>query len=153
MMLERSAAADLFRNTLSRIETAYGRLSYLASLRDTNTGVYRHHGLTAVFGREESARALLESHERIFSEWNQLSLEEKYWDLKNYLATLGEESSRVIRHWRRSRIYWSYVPASASEAENQLFSAELATLVEAMAGQATEASGGEPSDPDSSPLP
>ena len=38
MKFDRSAAADLWRNTLSQIPTTFGRLIYLASLRDQNTG-------------------------------------------------------------------------------------------------------------------
>ena len=55
--LERSAAEDLWRHTLSRIPTLFGRIAYLASLRDPNSGIYRHHGLSAVFGRDESSNA------------------------------------------------------------------------------------------------
>jgi hypothetical protein len=47
-MLERSATADLFKNTLSRIPTLFGRLAYLASLRDSNSGIYRHYGLASI---------------------------------------------------------------------------------------------------------
>ena len=61
-MLERTATADLFKNTLSRIPTVFGRLAYLASLRGPDSGVYGHHGLTLMFGREESKRALARSH-------------------------------------------------------------------------------------------
>ena len=62
--LEHNAMADLWKNTLSQIPTAYGRLSYLASLRDPNSGIYRHHGLAAMFGRDESSRALRQSQRR-----------------------------------------------------------------------------------------
>src|SRR6478672_862944 len=62
-MLERNALADLWKHTLSQIPSTYGRLAYLASLRDANSGVYRHHGLSAAFGREESVSAMRKSHQ------------------------------------------------------------------------------------------
>jgi len=37
-------------------------------LRDANSGQYRHYGLSAAFGREESALALRQSHEQVFKE-------------------------------------------------------------------------------------
>ncbi|MDP9115300.1 MAG: hypothetical protein M3O20_16675, partial [Acidobacteriota bacterium] len=67
-MLERDALADLWKHTLSQIPTVYGRLVYLASLRDPNSGTYRHHGLSASFGREQSIYALRKSHEQTFLE-------------------------------------------------------------------------------------
>ena len=129
--LDRSAAADLFRNTLAHIETTYGRLVYLAALRDTNTGVYRHHGLSILFGRDASVQAIRTSHEDAFEEWNRLPLETKYQDLKDYLTSL-EDSRTAFAHWRQSKVYLAYIPASATEAERGLFSSDLEALLEAM---------------------
>jgi hypothetical protein len=58
MKFDRSAAADLWRNTLSQIPTTFGRLIYLASLRDQNTGAYHHHGLEQLFGPEQAEQTL-----------------------------------------------------------------------------------------------
>ena len=87
-MLAKSASEDLFRHTLSRVPTIYGKLAYLASLKDSSTGSYRHHGLSATFGREDAANALRESHRQIFTEWLNTSLSEKYEDLTQYIAAL-----------------------------------------------------------------
>src|SRR5580658_8601899 len=95
-VLETSAISDLWKHTLSRIPTLFGRLAYLASLRDPNSGAYRHHGLSAVFGREESGKALRESHEQAFVEWLKLSLAEKYEDLARYLATLEDPQGLIV---------------------------------------------------------
>src|SRR5580700_1296887 len=120
-VLERSAASDFSKHTLSKIPTLYGRLSYLASLRDTNSGNYRHHGLTALFGREESAKALRQSHEQAFAEWLSLTLADKSHDLTSYLASLEEDRVQVAAHWLRSRIYRTQAPISAHEMQRALF--------------------------------
>ena len=78
--LERTAADDLWKHTLSRIPAVYGRLMYLTSLRDPNSGLYRHHGLSAAFGRDESSKPLKQSHERTFLEWLKLPLPDKNRD-------------------------------------------------------------------------
>jgi hypothetical protein len=129
-MLERSAGADLFKHTVSKIPTVFGRLAYLASLRDANSGIYRHHGLVATFGREESRKALRESHEGVFQEWLGLSLSEKKADLADYLKDLEDPRDMVLQHWTQSRIYRSYVPAVARESDKVLFSEELEILLE-----------------------
>src|SRR5665213_1975990 len=94
-MLERNALADLWKHTLSQIPSTYGRLAYLASLRDPNSGSYRHHGLSAAFGREDSTDALRKSHEDTFLEWLTLPLAAKDADFRTYFQSV-EESPRVV---------------------------------------------------------
>src|SRR6266853_6042270 len=119
-MLERNAVADLWKHTLSQIPSIYGRLVYLASLRDANSGIYRHHGLSAAFGREDSMLALAESHTRVFVEWLGMPRAEKHQDLTAYLQGLDDGYDTAIRHWRRTQAYLVNVPSSATPAEKQL---------------------------------
>jgi|SRR5205085_182947 len=128
--LERSASADLFKNTVSQIATVYGRLAYLASLRDPNTGNYRHHGLAVVFGREESTNAMRETHEKIFQEWLNMPLQEKHEDVAAYLDSLDEAPSRIVLHWMNSRLYQTHPPEDASEADKALFFSHLEAVLE-----------------------
>jgi hypothetical protein len=129
-MLERDPLADLWKHTLSRIPSIYGRLVYLASLRDPNSGFYRHHGLGLAFGREDSARALRESHEQVFVEWLSLPLPSKSSDLKEYLAGLEENSAVVAATWLRSGHYRNLVPDRATRAQKAQFLQESGTLLE-----------------------
>lgn len=131
-VLERTAVDDLWKHTLSRIPTVYGRLAYLASLRDSNSGAYRHHGLSTAFGREESVRALRDSHERVFLEWLKLSLREKHEDLQQHLAGLEDSAAAVIDHWLRSGAYRLQIPSSARPVEGELYCSELEALLEVM---------------------
>jgi len=153
--LERSALADLCKHTLSRIPTTSGRLVYLATLRDVNSGTYRHHGLITAFGRDEAVRALRQSHQATFQSWLQLSLAEKNEDLRDYLAALDDPRDEVAEYWLQSRVYRSYVPASALEAETELFCRDLEVLLELLKNEAVRRrlrSAGELRDRDSSPL-
>lgn len=120
-VLERSAIVDLWKRTLSGIPTAYGRLVYLASLRDQTSGVYRHHGLAATFGREDSTRALRESHERCFLEWLSLDLESKTGDLHDYIESL-EDPPDVVLHYLKTSAKREYqLPDSSLPMERALF--------------------------------
>jgi hypothetical protein len=152
-VLERSAISDLWKHTLSRIPTLYGRLTYLASLRDANSGAYRHHGLSTVFGRDESGKALRESHEQAFVEWLKLSLAEKHEDLGHYLSLLEDsqganvDQTTVVEHWLHSGIYRTIAPSGARPLENELFCQDLEALLETF--KLSKRPGG--SDPKSSP--
>src|SRR6266851_1649145 len=111
--LDRSAVADLWKHTLSNIPTLYGRLVYLGSLMEPDSGRYRHHGLATIFGRNESHAALRGSHLEIFVEWLSLPLAERHADLLEYLKSLPHRSNQVVRKWRRSKAYRNCVPLLA----------------------------------------
>jgi hypothetical protein len=127
--LERSALADLWKYTLSRIPTVCGRIIYLATLRDPNSGTYKHHGLITSFGRDEAVRALRESHHKEFQAWLNLPLAEKNEDLREYLVRLDEPQEEVIDYWIKSNVYRAYVPPSAMPVEVDLFCRDLETLL------------------------
>ncbi len=131
-MLERTASGDLWRHTLAQIPSLFGRLFYLASLRDSNSGIYRHHGLSTMFGREESSNALRHSHEESFHEWVKLTLREQYADLTAYLDGLEDPRPMVIDHWLKSRIYRTLAPDSARTPARELFCQELEALLETL---------------------
>jgi hypothetical protein len=153
--LERSALADLCKHTLSRIPTVSGRLIYLATLRDLNSGTYRHHGLITAFGRDEAVRALRESHQATFQCWLNLSLAEKNEDLRDYLLALDDPRDEIVQHWLQSGVYRGYVPASAIKAETDLFCRDLETLLELLRNEALRRqsrSGADAQDRGSSPL-
>lgn len=134
-MLEREPLADLWKNTLSRIPTVTGRMVYLSGLRDPNSGAYRHHGLSQSFGREESGRALLESHQQLFGEWLRLPLAAKFSDLKTYFETLEQGSAGVAASWLRLNFPATMSPVRASRAERALFLHEMALLLETIRNQ------------------
>ena len=128
--LERSAAGDLWKNTLSKIPTQFGKLAYLASLRNPDSGIYRHHGLSMVFGRDESNRVLRENHEQVFFEWPNLPLSEKNADLLAYLESLEDPAPTVLRHWIRTKAFSGQAPSSARDMERELFVKDLEALIE-----------------------
>jgi hypothetical protein len=121
--------ADVWRNTLSQIPSLFGRLVYLAGLLDTNTALYRHHGLAHHFGESEADRALRESHAATFAEWLCLPLKEQRGDLETYLAGLEGERRELLRAWLQLAPYRNCVPASAGGVERDLFLSDLETLL------------------------
>lgn len=127
--LDRSAAADLWRHTLSQIPSVFGRLVYLSSLRDTNDDSYEHHGFALMFGEELSSATLRQSHHGTFTEWLGFGLEEQKADLDLYLSSLDTDKVTVIETWLRLTPYRHLVPADAKKAERELYVADLETLL------------------------
>jgi hypothetical protein len=117
--LEQRLATEAWARHFQQIPSAYGRLVYLAALRDPDTGRYEH------YGTEESSRAaahqsLLELHERVFRDWISLSLEKKMADVELYIAGIDRvDRAEIIDAWLRLRPYKNLVPASIQGPERQ----------------------------------
>lgn len=121
-------AGDLWRHTLARIPTLYGRLIYLASLRNSASGEYEHSALTQMVGGEQASETLRRSHGRVFQDWLCLNLEQQKADLEEYLAE-AESPATLLSGWAQAESYRELIPATAQDAEQQLFAADLHTLL------------------------
>ena len=130
LTFDRSAAADLWRNTISQIPSVFGRLVYLASLRNPNNGSYEHHGLALVFGEDEANKALKTSHAAVFAEWLSFNLEQQKADLDLYISALFEDKRVVIENWIRLAPYRNLLPASVRGVERRLYIADFTALLE-----------------------
>lgn len=125
-------AEDLWRRTLSGIPSIYGRLAFLASLRDVNTGRYEHHGLAMIFGAEQADEAIRKSHEQTFLDWLSLRLEQQKADLELYFSTLPATRKTLVENWLRLAPYKSVAPAWASPAQREHFETNFSVLLETL---------------------
>lgn len=122
-------AEDLWRRTLAQIPSSYGRLVYLASLRNSNTGRYEHHGLILLFGDDAADQALRDSHGVVFREWLEMSLEQQSADLALYFSSLPASRKTLTQNWLRLRPFVTIPPVWANPAEHALFQSNLETLL------------------------
>ena len=122
-------AADLWRHTLARIPTLFGRLVYLSSLRNQTSGLYEHHGLSQMFGEEQAGETLRRSHTQVFQDWLCLNLEQQKADLQEYLAELPGSPAAALDAWLRLAPYRNLAPASAQDVEKQLYLSDLEMLL------------------------
>lgn len=123
---------DLWRNTIAAIPSDMGKLAYLASLRDPNSGLYHHYGLETVYSAEQSDRALRQMHASLFYDWLKKPLADQKEDLEHYFRTVEGELNTVLENWKVLEPYRAYVPVEADEAGRQLFRDDLRLLVELM---------------------
>jgi hypothetical protein len=122
---DRSPAADLWRHTLSPIPSTFGRLVFLSTLRDPNSGAYRHYGLAQHFSEEEADDVLRDSHRRVFAEWNAYTMEEQRADLDLYLAEIEADRKTIVETWARLQPYRNLIPAGASDPDRLLYTSNL----------------------------
>src|SRR5579862_6299956 len=130
--LDRSAASDLWRNTLSQIPSVIGRMVYLASLRDPNSGRYEHHGLALVFGDNDANKTLKKSHTHVFREWLTFNLEQQQADLELYLSGLEGEKRTILANWLELAPYRNFIPITARPVEKRFYLADIKALLKVM---------------------
>lgn len=114
-------AAEVWRRTLSQIRTHFGRLVYVARLRDSATGQYLYRPLNDAFGPELAGRTLANSHHTVFSDWIASTLARQKCDLDQYLSESGEPPM--------PNAYRDLVPHGVHEVERQLYLTDLETLL------------------------
>jgi hypothetical protein len=134
-LLERNADADLWHHTLSQIPTVFGRLIYLAGLRDPLSGEYEHHGLSLLFGAEGADNAIKSSHRKTFQDWLLLPLSAKLEDLLDYVHESGKSSFDVQRTWTQTEVWRGFAPAGAGHAEKALYGSDMRNLLKLLAAR------------------
>jgi len=104
---------------LVHIPTSYGRLVYLAGLRNPDTGQYEHYG-SETSARAEVNKVFRRLHEDIFKEWVSYSLEQKKTDIELYIGGLDQvDRAELIDAWLRLTPYKNLVPGSIQGPERQ----------------------------------
>jgi hypothetical protein len=112
---------DLLRRTLAKVPCDLGRLIYLASVRDYNTGKYHHDGLAANFSPAVAGEALEMAHRDIFYKVAGLPLIELAKQMIAYLSSSHEDPVEVLRAWRRLEPYRVAIPMSVNKTVASLF--------------------------------
>ena len=133
---------DVWKRTLDRIPTQFGKLAYLSELRNDNSGRYQHFGLAQLYGEDEANRVLRSSHEKVFGEWLTYSLERQRSDLEAYLEGLEDDLATVLQTWGTLAPYQKLPPEAAGEAERHLFGSDLEIILELIRRESAGASGG-----------
>jgi hypothetical protein len=126
------AKANLWRVTLSRIPSLFGRLAYFASLRDPATDEYRHWGMSEIYGREEANEAFRQSHAEAFSEWLSLDVAQRETDFGLYQSGLEAEGLDVLEIIARLEPYRKLLPGSARQEECEVLQGGLIALLESL---------------------
>jgi hypothetical protein len=125
-----AALAESWQRTLAGIATVLGRLAYLASLRNANTGTYEHFGLSQRIGAAEVDRLVRRSHLDVFQQWLCFGLERQKRELEDYFLELEGDKREIIASWLSLEPYGAWVPAESRDVERKLFYTDLEMVLE-----------------------
>ena len=116
---------DLLNRTLSRVSCDLGRLIYLASTRDYNTGNYYHEGLVSRFSPEVARKALEIAHRQAFYRVSAFSLEDLVGDLEAYMRSTRENPQEFLRAWQKLEPYRVAIPTEVNLTVARLFTSNV----------------------------
>jgi hypothetical protein len=121
---------DFTATTLAAIPNVFGRLTYIASLRDLSSGRYEHSGLTVVYPPDAVQEALKFCHQEIFSRVLEMPLSVQQQDLCECLEAMPGPMAATIAHWRQLESYRILPPEDAPDYLRELFFSNLRALLE-----------------------
>jgi hypothetical protein len=124
-----SDAADTWARTIEQLPTTAGKLFYVACLRQEGSETYRHQGLSRIYSEEQADRVLRASHEAVFADWLNFSLEQQYNDLRVHLLA-AQLAPADLEPWLDPQTYDRFVPSTANQPERALYRTDLETILE-----------------------
>ena len=124
------AKRDVWDRTLAQISSTFGKIAYLTSLRNENSGRYEHFGLAQIYSEDEADLVLRQSHEEVFREWLNYPLEPQVRDVEKYLDSIEDERDTVLGTWLTLEPYRRLLPAGTSEAERDLYVTDLQLVLD-----------------------
>ncbi len=129
------AIDDIKSRTLPGIRGDIGRLIYLASTRDYNTGQYYHEGLASHFTEEVAVAALAACHQEIFKRLTFSSLEGLLKELENYLRSTHARPEEVLEAWQKIEPYRVTIPWECDELCAEFFFSNVRTALAILQAQ------------------
>jgi len=140
--------ASQWKEKLSTLDTVFGRLELLSSLRDPHTGRYVHHGMSVAVG-DRTHDIILKSHEATFAEWQSKNLRVQMTDLRSFVLSIPlpagsgrldrkAKSILVLDTWLKLEPYRNFVPMSVSQLERNSFLANLTALITLLKAQVAQ---------------
>lgn len=121
---------ESWRRTVTTVPTLLGRLAYLSSLRNGNSGTYEHFGLAEKAGPAEADRLIRRSHLDVFQQWLCFSLERQKEELETYFSSLEGDRREILSNWLVLGPYAAWVPAESRDVERKLFYSDLEMVLE-----------------------
>jgi hypothetical protein len=120
---------DFSTRTLAAIPSDFGRLIYLASLRDSGSGRYSHAGLETLYPAADVQETLAKAHREICESILETPLSRQEEDLAFCLQGFEAAPEEVVSNWRELEFYRALLPFGMPDYIRKLFCSNIETLL------------------------
>lgn len=131
----RQSVLQLWKQHVCNIPSVFGRLAFLAGLKNSETGIYTHFYLTPQLGTVEADKVIRTSHIGVFFEWLSLSLQEQHADLNRFLVSVEGHRRQILAACAVLAPQVWCIPTEAHKHERRLFLADLDATLEPLYNQ------------------
>lgn len=131
----RAVIEDFSSQTLAAISSEFGRLYYVSSLKDSDSGRYEHDGLTSLYPVNAVQAALSHCHEELFSRILETSLSNQDRDLHLCLDSAGDRYWDVVESWLKNRYFQGMCPEGLPDYLQDLFCSNMNALLSIFASR------------------
>jgi hypothetical protein len=116
-----AAKDDLRVRTLGPIGYDFGRLLYLVSARDYNTGEYHHHGLARSYSEFAAREALAAYHKELFYNLTTCPLELFVAQVERFMRSARHDLRQAVDSWEALEVYRLTAPCPCDRLTAELF--------------------------------
>ena len=125
----RAVIEDFSSQTLAAISSDFGRLYYVSSLKDSDSGRYEHDGLMSLYPETAVQTGLSHCHEELFSRILETPLKDQERDLRECLNSAGDKYWDVVESWRETRYFREMCPQCLPDYLHDLFCSNMGALL------------------------
>ena len=125
----RAVIEDFSSQTLAAISTDFGRLYYVSSLKDSDSGRYEHDGLMSLYPENAVQAGLSHCHEELFSRILETPLNDQARDLRECLGSAGDKYWDVVEDWRETGYFREMCPEGLPDYLQDLFCSNMGALL------------------------
>jgi hypothetical protein len=125
----RAVIEDFSSQTLAAISSDFGRLYYVSSLKDSDSGRYEHDGLMSLYPENSVQAGLSHCHEELFARILERPLKDQELDLRACLGAAGDKYWDVVENWRENRYFQEMCPEGLPDYLQDLFCSNMGALL------------------------
>lgn len=141
----------LLQRSMAALDTPFERLVFLASIRDSYSGRYRHEGWAQAGGAEEIHQTAQHMHHAAFATLLQTALLDLVEEVRRHFGSLQGDEAGMASSWLETEPYREMLPAGCTVMEREFFVSQMRLALAVLVGSATSAA--RPPSDASPPLP
>ena len=129
---DQNCLEQVWEHTISQTPNLFGRLVFVASLRDPISKRYSHSSLESFAIPLDVDSHLRLAHQEVFQQWLRLTLGEQCGELGTYVNLNSLEDPAIVKAWGHAERLHTLCPAGITSTERSVFVSDLLLVVRSL---------------------